>query len=77
LRIGNALGGAKDADELVALTADAAEEAELLQDHGPGDDGKNPEDEQNAARYPTRLSEDTAEISDEDRCEQENDAALS
>jgi len=32
LRIGDALGGAEDFQELIALAADAAEEAGLLQD---------------------------------------------
>ena len=74
LRIGYALGGAKDAKELIALTADAAEEAELLKDHGPGDDGKYSEQEQNAAGNPARLSKNVTEISDKDRGEQKNDA---
>jgi hypothetical protein len=51
-----------------------AEEAQLLKDHGPGDDGENPEQDQNAAGNPTRLSKDVTEIGDKDRCEQKNDA---
>ena len=74
MRIGYALGGAKDAEELVALTADTAKEAELLEDHRPGDDGENPEQDQNAAGNPARLSKDVTEIGDIDRCEQKNDA---
>ncbi len=35
LRVGHALGGAEDAKKLIALTADAAKEAEFLKDHGP------------------------------------------
>ena len=74
MRIGYALGGAKDAEELVALTANAAEEAELLKDHGPGNDGKYSEQEQNAAGNPARLSKNVTEISDKDGGEQKNGA---
>ena len=74
LRVGYALCSAKDAKELIALTADTAEEAELLKDHGPGNDGKNSEQEQNAASNPARLSKNVTEISDKDGCEQKNGA---
>ena len=56
------------------MTANAAEEAELLKDHGPGDDGKNSEQEQDAAGYPARLSKNVTEISDKNRGEQKNGA---
>src|SRR6267143_2576627 len=36
LRVRYASGGAKNAQELVALAADASEEAKLLENHGPG-----------------------------------------
>jgi hypothetical protein len=67
LRIGYALGGAKDAEELVALTADTAKEAELLKDHRPGDDGENPEQEQDATGNPARLCKNVTEIGDKNR----------
>ena len=38
LRIGDALGGAEDFEELIALAANAAEEAGLLQNQRPGDE---------------------------------------
>jgi hypothetical protein len=38
LRIGDALGGAEDFQELIALAANAAEEAGLLQNQRPGDE---------------------------------------
>jgi len=56
LRIGDTFGGAKDTEELVALTANAAEQAQLLKDHRPGNDGKNPKQEQNATGHHARLS---------------------
>ena len=37
LRIGDALGGAEESEELVALAADTAEDAELLENERPGD----------------------------------------
>ena len=74
MRIGYALCGAEDAKELVALPANASEEAELLKDHSPGDYGKYSEQEQNAAGDPARLSKNVSEISDKDRCEQKNGA---
>jgi hypothetical protein len=74
LRVSYAFGGAKDPEELIALTADAAEEAELLKDHRPGDNGKYCEQEQNAAGNPARLSKNVTEISDKDRGEQKNGA---
>lgn len=40
LGIGNAFGGAKDFEELIALAANAAEEAEFLENHRPGDQGE-------------------------------------
>jgi hypothetical protein len=74
LRIGHAFGGAKDPKELVALAANAAKKAELLKDHGPGDDGKYSEQKQNAAGDPARLSKNVTEISDKDGGEQKNGA---
>ena len=38
LRIGDAFGGAEDFQELIALTADAAKHAGLLEDESPGDE---------------------------------------
>jgi len=38
LWVGDAFGGAKDFEELVALAGDAPEEAEFLEDERPGDE---------------------------------------
>lgn len=54
------------------MTANAAKEAKFLKNHGPGNDGKNAEQDQNAAGNPASFSKDTAKISDEKRREQEN-----
>ena len=72
MRIGNAFRGAKDAEELIALTANAAEEAEFLEDHGPGNDGEDPKQEQNSACDPAGFSKDAAKISNKNDREQEN-----
>jgi hypothetical protein len=62
LRIGDAMGRAEDAKELVALAADTAEHSPLLEDHGPGHDGEEKKKQKNAARDPARLREDAADI---------------
>jgi hypothetical protein len=49
------------------LTADTAKEAELLKDHRPGDDGENPEQEQDATGNPARLCKNVTEIGDKNR----------
>jgi len=51
----------------------ATEEAELLEYHGPGDDGENPEQEQNATGNPASLSKNVTEIGDKNRSGQKND----
>ena len=62
LRIGDAARGAKDTQELVALTANASKHAELLENHGPGDDGEKKKQHEHAARDPTGVGEDAAEV---------------
>ena len=54
--------GAEDAKELIALATNAAKKAELLQDHGPGNDGKEKKQGQDAARHPPRILQNAAEI---------------
>jgi hypothetical protein len=45
-----------------------------LKDHGPGHNGENPEQEQNATGNRARLSKDVTEIGYKNRSEQKNDA---
>jgi hypothetical protein len=40
LRIGDAFGGAENLEELLAFAADAPEDAELLENQRPGDEGE-------------------------------------
>jgi hypothetical protein len=77
LWVGNASGGAEDAEKLVALPADTAEEAQFLKNHAPGNDGKHQQKRQNATRDPAGLFENLEEIGGKYRCEQKNDEPLS
>jgi hypothetical protein len=77
LRICHAARGAEDAEKLVALPANAAEDSQLLENHGPGNDGKHQEKRQNSTRDPARLFENLEEIGGKNRCEQKNDVPLS
>ena len=70
LRIGNAARCAEDTEELIALTAEAAKQAEFLKNHPPGDDGKEKKQSQDAAGYPTGLFKNAAEVGGEG-CNQE------
>jgi len=45
-----------------------------LEDHGPGNDGENSEQDQNTACDPAGFSKDAAKISNKNDREQENDA---
>jgi len=57
LRIGNALGGTEKFEEMVALTADASKDAELLENKGPGDQGKKQKQHEDGTSYPAGLRE--------------------
>ena len=56
LRIGDALGGAEDFQELIAFAADAAEEAGLLENERPGDERGEEEHEQERRARPSRFA---------------------
>ena len=62
LRIRNAAGSAEDAQELIALAADAAEQTELLQDQAPGYDGEEQEERENAASDHAGFLKNIAEV---------------
>jgi hypothetical protein len=62
LRIRNSSRGAEDAEELVALTSDATEHSGFLQNHSPGDDRKNEQEDENSAGHPAGVGQDAAEI---------------
>ena len=70
LRISHTASGAKNSQKLVTLAADTAEQAEFLENHSPGNDGKEEQQSQDAAGNPTSLFKYAAEIGGED-CDQE------
>ena len=77
LRIGNPSRGAKDAEKLIALPANSAEDSQLFENHRPGNDGKQQKKRQYSARDPAGLFENLEKISGKNRCEKENDLPLS
>jgi len=66
LRIGEALGGAEDFEELVALAIDAAEETELLKDESPGDQREEEQKDEYAAGDPAGLSENIENVANDE-----------
>lgn len=77
LGIGDALGGAKDFEELVALALNASEETHFLEDERPGDQREEKEDSQNGARDPAGLRQNVEDVADEDGREQKNNISPS
>lgn len=56
------MGGAEDAEKLVAFALDATEETEFLEDHGPGDDGEDEQKQENPTSDPSGLFKNAADI---------------
>src|SRR5205807_211983 len=77
LRIGDPVGRAENVQELGALTADAAEHAPFLKNHGPGNEGEEKKDRKNAAGDPSGLHENFRNIGRKNRVEKKNDVPLS
>jgi hypothetical protein len=77
LRIGDTACGAENAEKLIALPANSAEDSQLLKNHRPGNDGKNQKKPQDSARDPAGLFENLEKIGGKNRCEQKNDLPLS
>ncbi|MFI5098731.1 MAG: hypothetical protein ACHQT6_12230 [Candidatus Acidiferrales bacterium] len=72
MRIGDAFGGAEESEELVALAADTAEDAELLEDERPGDQREEKKQQEDESGDPAGLRENIEDVADEDGGEQEN-----
>jgi hypothetical protein len=72
LRVDDAACGAEDTQELVALTADAAEHAELLKNHGPGNNGEKKKQSQNTTRNQSCVAQDASEINQKKTSNQKN-----
>ena len=66
LGIGAAFGGTENFEELIALAADAAEESHFLEDERPGNERKEEENHEDAARDPARLRKNVKDVADED-----------
>lgn len=77
LRVGDTARGAENAQELIALAPDAAEHTPFLQNDGPGNDGKEEQQTENAASNQAGLREDISDVGDKNRGEQKNDVPLS
>jgi hypothetical protein len=77
LRVSDTARGSKNAQELVALAPDAAEEAPLLENDGPGNNREQEKKQKDAAGDPTSLRKDISNIGDKNRGEQKNDVPLS
>ncbi len=75
LRIGDAFRGAKDSEELVALTSDASEEAQLLEDKRPRDEREEQKKAKNAASDPSGLLKNIEDVTNVERGQQENNVS--
>jgi len=75
--VGDAFGGAENFEELVALAADASEESRLLEDEGPGNQGRKKKKAENAASDPAGLRENIEDVADDDIGKQKNDVSSS
>lgn len=57
LWVGDATGGAENAQELIALVAYTAEHTKLLEDHSPRYNGENQKQREHAARDPPGIGQ--------------------
>ena len=76
LRIGDALSGAEDFLELIALAANASKEAGFLKNQRPGDQRGEEKDGQNAAGDPAGLRENLENVADVDGGEERRNVCL-
>jgi hypothetical protein len=76
LRIGDALCGAEDFQELIALAADAAEEATLLENQSPGDERSKQKNGQDAASDQASLRENIEDVADENGVQEKKNVCL-
>jgi hypothetical protein len=72
LRISDTARGAENTEELVALTPNATEHAELLKNHSPGNNGEEKKQSQNTARDPSCVPQDASEINPKKTSKQKN-----
>jgi hypothetical protein len=77
LRIGDAFGGTKDLEELVALATDASEKARFLENEGPGNQRCKKKKAENEASDPAGLRENIEDVADDDIGKQRDDVSSS
>jgi len=76
LRIGDALCGAEDFEELIALAANAAEEAGLLEDQSPGDERSKEKNGEDAASDQAGLRKNFEDVADENSVQEKKNVCL-
>jgi len=76
LRIGDAFCGAEDFQELVALAANTAEEARLLEDERPGDEGREEKNAEDSTSNPAGLLENIEDVADENGVQEKKNVCL-
>jgi len=76
LRIGDAFRGAENLEELIALAANAAEEAGLLENERPGDERSKEKNGQDAASDQAGLRENIEDVADEDGVQEKKNVCL-
>ena len=76
MRIGDAFGGAEDFQELIALAADAAEEAGLLENERPGDERGEEKNAEDAASDPAGLRENIKDAANENSVQEKKNVCL-
>jgi hypothetical protein len=76
LRIGDALGGAEDFEELIALPANAAEHTGLLENQRPGNERGEKQNAEDAASDPAGLLENIEDAADENDVQQKKNVCL-
>jgi hypothetical protein len=76
LRVGDAFGGAEDFQELIALAANAAEEAALLENERPGDERGEEKNGEDSASNPAGLRENIEDVADENGVQEKKNVCL-
>src|SRR5258708_23740593 len=76
LRIGDAFCGAEDFQELIALAANTAEEARLLENERPGDEGREEKNAEDSASNPAGLLENIEDVADENGVQERKNVCL-
>ncbi len=76
MRIGDAFCGAEDFQELIALAANTAEEARLLKNERPGDEGREEKNAEDSSSNPAGLLENIEDVADENGVQEKKNVCL-